>query len=282
MIELLHEAEQRRLRECATQAGADFVDSVLAIYRSSDASDRRPEHIGSCILLDIDGTPVVATAAHIADDISEGATLFVASPARPQLVPIVGGDIKTTPKPPKGRKFDHSDNAYWRIPDDVVESLGAANFLGPSRLSHNRAPQERRYYTALGYAVSRNSEGVDHEQRTITFTPSMHTSNAVSEPKLTRKLSSPVDQHIFVRFAKFAQDADGMEMETFYPEGMSGGALLDLGDFTSYAIYAGSTKHRARLAGVIIEYHGDKYRALVAVKIGPIVDGIRNTLRRSS
>ena len=109
----------------------------------------------------------------------------------------------------------------------------------------------------------------------------MHTSNAVSEPKLTRRLNSREDQHIFVRFAKHAQDADGVEMKTFYPEGLSGGALLDLGDFTSYDIYAGDTKHRARLAGVIIEYHEDR-RALVAVKIGPIVSGIRNALARSS
>jgi hypothetical protein len=281
VIELLEESEQSRLRECASQAGVDFAGSVLAIYRSSDASDRLPEHIGSCILLDIDGTPVVSTAAHIADNITEGATLFVTSPVRSHLVPIVGGDIKATPKPREGRDFDHSDSAYWQIPDDVVESLGAASFLGQSRLSQNRAPQECRYYTALGYAVSRNADGVDHERRSITIAPSMHTSNAVSEPALARMLRSPGDQHIFVRFARQAQDVDGATMDTFYPEGLSGGALLDLGDFTSPAIYAGSTRNRARLAGMIIEYHAKKYRALVAVKIGPIVSGIRNALRRS-
>jgi hypothetical protein len=62
---------------------------------------------------------------------------------------------------------------------------------------------------------------------------------------------------------------------------LSGGALLDLGDFTSYDIYVGDTKHRARLAGVIIEYHEDR-QALVAVKIGPIASGIRDALRRAS
>lgn len=280
-IELLYEAEQRRMRECATQAAAEFIDSVLAIYRSREASERLPEQIGSCILLDIDGTPVVATAAHIVDNITKGATLFVASPARPQLVPIVGGDVKATPKPPKGRDYDPSDSAYWQMPDDVVAILGPANFIGASRLAHNRAPKERRYFTALGYVVERNADGVDHEHRTIAFVPSMHTSSAVSEPKLTRRLDSRPDQHIFVRFEKHAQDADGVEMETFYPEGLSGGALLDLGDFTSYDIYAGDTKQRARLAGVIIEYHKDR-RALVAVNIGPIVTSIRNALSRSS
>jgi hypothetical protein len=280
VIELLEESEQRRLRECAPQAGEDFADSVLAIYRSSDTTDRLPEHIGSCILLDIDGMPVVATAAHIVDDITKGATLFVAGPARPQLVPIVGGNIKTTSPPRGDRGLDHSDSAFWRIPEGAVEDLGAANFLGPSRLAHNRSPLERRYYTALGYAVSRNEDGVDHVQRSITITPSMHTSNAVSEPALARKLRSSDDEHIFVRFAKQAQDADGATVDTFYPEGFSGGALLDLGDFTSPAIYTGSARHKARLAGMIIEYHEKKYRALVAVKIGPIVSGIRSALSR--
>jgi hypothetical protein len=180
VIELLEESEQRRLRECATQAAEDFKDSVRPIYGSSGATDRLPEHIGSCILLDIDGTKVVSTAAHIADEIKKGATLFVAAPPRPQLVPIIGGYVKATTAPGRDRLLDHSDCAFWQVPDGVVEDLGAANFLAAARLSHNRAPLERRYYTALGYAVSRNADGVDHVQRSISIIPSMHTSNAVS------------------------------------------------------------------------------------------------------
>jgi len=281
VIELLEESEQRRLRECATQAAEDFADSVRPIYRSSDASDKLPEHIGSCILLDIDGTKVVSTAAHIADDIEKGATLFVAAPPRTQLVPILGGNIKVTTAPHKDRNLDHSDCAFWRVPDDVVEALGAANFLGALRLSHNRAPLERRYFTALGYAVSRNKDGVDHVQRSIAIIPSMHTSNAVPEPALAKKLGAASDEHIFVRFEKQAQDVDGATVNTFHPRGFSGGALLDLGDFTSPAIYAGSTRQRARLSGMMIEYH-PKHRAIVAVKIGPIVSGITNALGRAS
>jgi hypothetical protein len=206
----------------------------------------------------------------------------VAGSAQPQLVPIIGGDIKATSPPRGDRDLDHADSAFWRIPDGVVEKLGATNFINTSRLSHNRAPQERCYYTAFGYAVCRNEDGVDHGRCTISFAPSMHTSNAVSEPALTRKLRSSNEEHIFVRFAKQAQDANGVTVDTFYPEGLSGGAFLDLGDFTSPSIYEGDTKLRARLAGMIIEYHGKKYRALVAVKVGPILSGIRNALRRSS
>jgi hypothetical protein len=218
VIELLADSEQRRLREIAIQAAEDFHDSVLAIYGSSTVTNRRPEHIGTCILLDIDGTPVVATAAHIADKIPEGTTLFVAGPARPQLVPILGGEIKTTIPPRGNRDQDHSDSAYWRIPADVVENLGAANFLSPSRLAHNRAPLERRYYTALGYAVSRNDPLIDHDQLSIASVPSMYTSSAgldpVLERKLRRKLGASGDEHIFMRYPKAAQDKDGTTMKT--------------------------------------------------------------------
>jgi hypothetical protein len=131
---------------------------------------------------------VVATAAHIADKIPEGTTLFVAGPARPQLVPILGGEIKTTIPLRGNRDQDHSDSAYWRIPADVVENLGAPNFLGPSRLAHNRAALERRYYTALGYAVSRNDPLIDHDRLSIAPGPSMYTSTAGLDPALERKL----------------------------------------------------------------------------------------------
>jgi hypothetical protein len=80
VIELLEESEQKRQRECASQAAAAFHDSVLAIYASNkEETGNRPEHVGSGILLDIDGTPVISTAAHIITDArSQRATLFIA------------------------------------------------------------------------------------------------------------------------------------------------------------------------------------------------------------
>jgi hypothetical protein len=116
--------------------------------------------------------------------------------ATQELVPILGGNIKATTAPHQDRHLDHSDCAFWRVPDDVVEDLGAANFLGALSLSHNRAPLERRYFRALGYAVSRNRDGVDHVQRSIAIIPSMHTSNAVPEPALAKKLRASGDEHI--------------------------------------------------------------------------------------
>jgi hypothetical protein len=59
------------------------------------------------------------------------------------------------------------------------------------------------------------------------------------------------------------------------------GALLDLGDFTTPAIYALNSQHRATLSGMLIE-HWEEHQVMVGVKIGYIVRGIRNSLERTS
>jgi hypothetical protein len=68
IVESLEELAQARIQECAPRAVADFKTSVRPIYGLLDG--RRLTHIGSCLLLDIDGKRVVSTAAHIADDLA--------------------------------------------------------------------------------------------------------------------------------------------------------------------------------------------------------------------
>ena len=86
-------------------------------------------------------------------------------------------------------------------------------------------------------------------------------------------------EHLFLKFQKRAFSANRTSENTFGPRGLSGGPLFDLGDFTGPAIYAQQKKRSARLSGMIIEHHND-HDALVAVRIGPIVEGIRRSLAR--
>jgi hypothetical protein len=52
------------------QAERDFRSSVRPVYRNS-AANPRPEHIGSYLLLNTAGVPIVATAGHILDQVAE-------------------------------------------------------------------------------------------------------------------------------------------------------------------------------------------------------------------
>jgi hypothetical protein len=259
------------------QAERDFRASVRPVYRNS-ASNPRPEHIGSCLLLNIDGMPIVVTAAHILDQ-SADHSLYVAGLPGTSPVPILGGVVMVTPKLEEGRASDHFDTAIWQPPVHGVDALGAVDFLDASRISHNQEPSAGRLYTALGYPVSRNKKAVDHGTRSISTRVSMYSADAEEMPELVSKLGLTGAEHLFLRFERHAFTGDGARVNTFAPKGLSGGALLDLGAFTSPESYARDPKLSALLSGMVIEYYS-AHRALVAVRIGAIVNGIRIALAR--
>jgi hypothetical protein len=278
MIELIEDLEKARIHECAMHAQAEFRSSIRPIY-AADRLTGRPGHIGSCVLLDIDGTPIVSTAAHLIDEVKH-TELFIAGTVGTKLVRIVGGRIKTTPD--RGgvrRQFDHFDCAFWRPTDYAVQALGAVEFIKAPRISHNRSAVEGRLYTAIGYPISRNKNRVDHLSGQLSTGISMYTTGVETMPKLATALGVSGNEHYFMRFGKHAFAADGEHMNTFGPGGLSGGALLDLGDFSSPEIYAPGARRQPLLSGMLIE-HSKPHRALVAVKIGPIVNGARLALAR--
>jgi hypothetical protein len=175
--------------------------------------------------------------------------------------------------------LDRLDCACCEISAESAAALGAVEFLSESRISHNRVPPERRVYTAFGYAVSRNKKSIDHRTRSIANRASMYTGHIVEVPEMAARLPRSGEGHLLLNFEKHAHTADGERVNAFDPRGLSGGALLDLGDFTSPAIYAPDSQHRATLSGMLIE-HWDEHHVMVAVKIGAIVEGIRRDLIR--
>lgn len=80
-----------------------------------------------------------------------------------------------------------------------------------------------------------------------------------------------------LKFERHAYTVDGERVNAFGPKGLSGGALLDLGDFNSPDIYAHHMEYRAALSGMLIERRAE-HRVMLAVKIGAIVEGIRKDL----
>jgi hypothetical protein len=179
----------------------------------------------------------------------------------------------------EARASDHFDTAIWQPPVHAIGALGAVDFLDASRISPTREPSAGRLYTALGYPVSRNKKAVNHGTRSISTHVSMYTAEAEEMPKLTSKLGVTGFEHLFLRFKRHAFTGDGARVNTFGPRGLSGGALLDLGAFTSPESCTRDPKRSALLAGIVIEYYS-QHRALVAVSIGTIVNGIRIALAR--
>jgi hypothetical protein len=107
----------------------------------------------------------------------------------------------------------------------------------------------------------------------------MYTAEVENIPELAAKLGVSGAGHLFLRFKKHSFDADGAHANTFGPRGLSGGALLDLGEFVSDASFERDSSGNALLGGMVIEYHSE-YDALVALRIEVVVGTIRRALIR--
>jgi hypothetical protein len=125
--------------------------------------------------------------------------------------------------------------------------------------------------------VSRNKKSIDQAAGSIGNRSSMYTAHLLDVPALAAKLPRGGETHLMLKFDRHAYTVDGERVNAFGPKGLSGGALLDLGDFNSPAIYTPNTEYRATLSGMLIE-HRAEHRVILAVKIGPIVEGIRRDL----
>jgi hypothetical protein len=118
------------------QAERDFRGSVRPIYRNISDIDRRPVHIASCLLLDVDGTPIVSTAAHVMDHMRES-PLYVWGSKGMALVPILGGRIRSTSVP----HFDHAlgwprEGLRRRCADEPVDPDPANTGVGSRCMTH--------------------------------------------------------------------------------------------------------------------------------------------------
>jgi hypothetical protein len=277
LVESLGQAECALMRACSDRAAMDCKKTVRPIYANT-ALEPRLKHMGSCTLLEVDGVKVLTTAAHTADSMRKGAALYVGGPIGTRPVHIAGG-ARSTVAPDDLREKDPFDFAFWVVSDDDARALGGVVFLGKDRLSHNRAPPERRYFMAYGYARSRNKTRVNHYRKAIGLRASRYTGTVAQIPELAATLGVSGNEHLFLHFGQRAETADGAQENSFGPVGLSGGGLFDLGDFTSHAIYADYAQRRAVLAGMLIEHHAE-YHAVVAVKIGFIVGSIRRALAK--
>ncbi len=275
LIQGLEEVTRTRVKEIAPKAIDDFGAAVRPIYGSRIG--HRLTHIGSCILLEIDGKRVLSTAAHIVDQVAQ-VSLSVGGLVGTQPVPLQG-KFRVTRAPGGRRQLDRLDCAYCEITTEIGATLGEVEFLQESRISHNRASPDVRIYTAFGYAVSRNKRSIDHGTGSIRNLVSMYTGHVVEAPELAAQLPHGGKAHLLLNFAKYAYTEEDERVQAFGPKGLSGGALIDLGDFSNLEMYAPDRPHKARLSGMLIEHRKD-YEVIIAVKIEAIIEGIRRDLDR--
>lgn len=120
-IETLEQSIAALLRERSARATKDFQPAVRPMYRVHDSKGERDlSHAGICVLLKVDGHPVLSTAAHILDRQIHGELLAVGGPGGTNPVPLRHGVIRTTTAPSGNRDLDRYDCGFWIMPDNAV------------------------------------------------------------------------------------------------------------------------------------------------------------------
>ena len=143
------------------QAEREFRASPRPIYRNS-ARKPRPVHVASCLLLNIDGVPIICTAAHVADHSKEH-DLYVGGVVGGHPIHIPRGSFISTLAPGGNRDADHFDYAFWEPPSlNAVARLGGVEFLNVSEIARDFEATQTRLYTSMGYARSRNKNKINH------------------------------------------------------------------------------------------------------------------------
>lgn len=270
VIVTLDQAVVTRLYERSDESIRRYAASVRPMYSSEDGSTA--EFIGSCVLINVAGKKYVVTAAHVVDWI-ESRGLYVAGPVGAELVQLVGKIVSTAA--PSGRNKDRYDFAFWPVSASAESQLGPVRFINENDVSHNRVDSLTRMYIASGYPMSKNRNKIDNANNSIVSVLWKYAANVVNLPDLANEMGLSGNDHFFLKYEKYSRNSEDQKVSSLSPIGLSGGALIDLGNFAAIETYDTKSSFYGRLAGVLIE-RNKKHRAIISVKIQKVLQAIRS------
>ncbi len=125
-IKTINEAVRDRMNECTDILAKEYLKSVRPIYGSTEHG--KPYHIGSCVLIEINSSKYLITAAHIIDH-NEITTLYISGGN--DLIQIEAEALITNSKN-GSRDDDKLDFAILSLSTEIIEKLGAVIFLNES------------------------------------------------------------------------------------------------------------------------------------------------------
>lgn len=250
------------IREGAARAEV-YKRAIRPIWGAS--YEGRPEHIGSCVLVEIGSEKLMLTAAHVSDwALSTQLYIGVA-----QLEPLTGS-FEASNAPRGDRELDVLDYAVMRLPADMLSRLGDATFIPEAAIGIGQ-PVERRHFTCLGFPNSqnrtplRNATSVRNRQRSYT---------SRGRPAAQLPGRAQEDVHVLVDFnGKLSRNDQGERVSSGKPNGFSGGAIFDIGELGSLENMLRSEP--ARLAALFIEGHR-KQKVVMGTRIDPIFADLRS------
>jgi hypothetical protein len=265
MAEIMGMADisRERIDELSEHAASIFRQSVLPIYGST--LNGNPEHIGSCIALRLDEDPYLLTAAHVLDW-NKDTSLYVGH----DELRLISMEFSATARPNGDRNADRFDFALGKIPDCDIHALSGVKFITENQIDRSVGYVSGRVYTSIGYPNSKNKK-IDNQNKNVRAEPLQLTGIVKVGAKLAQDLGVSGEDHIFIsQNAKYSTDPAGRRISAVRLNGMSGGAVINLGKIADPEVLAGCKNPTPLLAGLFIEFYKD-YGTIVATKLDTIL-----------
>jgi hypothetical protein len=253
------EAIEQHYRRCATQARRRFGQAVRPLYVADQRG--RPEGVASAVLLEFDGLPFLATAAHVLNI----PRLLLGG--RDELIPVSGEFWRSNGA---GAADDKIDLAVAPLSEQQRRALKGLPFIGSGDWMQ-RTATENRYTLATGYRVSQNKAPIGGSKK---LTLKRWSFTGFSAPL-------PVggeygESNFALEYSGKAVRESGERVVTTPPHGLSGGPIFDMGDSLSFDQLCAADAHPPKLAGILIECP-----TRGGVLIGTKVEVLRDYARRA-
>lgn len=251
-----------------TQVGVSIRNAIAVVdpilrqftYPLFAADEKgQPDLYASSVLLDIDGRPVLVTAAHAVYEIGRaGSPVHVGTTSGIYTLPPF------TQSSPNGQ--DPLDVAAVRPPDDLLQHLAAPFPI--SRTGGSSTPHMRCIHGfPLKYNTQRNSLNASQKKflsYAFTYAGSSH-----GIGKLYSKHSKDPRIHTALRYVKKSRDHKGNLVQPPQPRGMSGGGFWQIPNIRN--------PNQFLLEGISIEFHSSS-RLVFATKIDEAISFVRKNV----
>lgn len=267
VIKTINEAVRERMNECSGILSKQFMKSVRPIYGSTDHG--KPDHIGSCVLLEISKKKYLVTAAHVTDH-NENTTLYVSG--ENGLVQIEAECIRTRAVD-GSRDKDKFDFAILLLPDHIVNKLGNVKFLDETNILTSDTAKNGELYLALGFPTSQNKKVHSNENK-VTQNPFVYSSTLKTQSSIFKDIQANPETHYLLDFcSKHSKDENNTVVNPFSPIGASGGGLFLIEGMNNLENYRSSSDCSGKLVGILIERH-QKQKVIMATKLSVVLNAL--------
>ena len=133
-----------------------------------------------------------------------------------------------------------------------------------------------KIYLAIGYPNSKNkNKEINRTNTSVTPHLFSYSSTIKQNSDLCQKLKISGNEHLFLNYnSKYSKDTNGLKINSISPKGISGRALIDMGNITQIEQYETNVLCNGKLTGLLIENH-QEYCVMCAVKISVITQAIQ-------